>query len=263
MGVQGLELRGSAVRTSENLSALAASGESRARQRDIVQLSARALLFATWDSQDFAFNNELRLQYDATAFTDGGPGPPIVEPFDYVTATTGVRVPLTRDPTLPVLPAFVDGVIDSELTPAVPGAFRQAQLRESAGLAVSTTGPFREVRFGGVTQQDASAALAVGEDVAFDAGLLGALHLVVPLLDNLVLDETSDARFFFADADDRGTDLALRAQSVTRVATPLSSALGGFVFLDAVWLSAKPTPGSIEWNVVVGAGLTFADVWRL
>jgi hypothetical protein len=263
VGVQGLELRGSAVRTSENLAALAASGESRARQRDIVQLSARALLFATWDSQDFAFNNELRLQYDATAFTDGGPGPPIVEPFDDVTATTGVRVPLTRDPTLPVLSAFVDGVVDSEFTPAVPGAFRQAQLRESAGLAVSTTGPFREVRLGGVTQQDASAALAVGEDIALDAGLLGALHLVVPLLDNLVLDETSDARFFFADADDRGTDLALRAQSVTRVATPLSSALGGFVFLDAVWLSAKPTPGTIEWNVVVGAGLTFADVWRL
>jgi hypothetical protein len=262
VGIQGLELRGSAVRTSAGLGGLAASGEARARQRDILQLSARGLLFATWDSDVMTFRNEVRLQYDATAFTDGGAGPPIIEPFDDVTATSGLRVALTRDATRPVLSAFVDGVIDSEFTPPLPEAFRQAQLREAAGLALSTTGPLRDVRVGGVAQQDASGALAVGDDVVFDAGLLGALHVVVPLGDNVVLDELGDARFFFADADDRPIDLALRAQSVTRVSTPLTSAVAGFVFLDAVWLSAKPTPGHVEWNVVVGAGLTFADVWR-
>jgi hypothetical protein len=267
VGVQGLDVRGQVVRTSENLPSLAPSLEARALQRDLLLVSARLQAFALLDADGFAWDNQLRLQYDATFFSAGGPGPPVIEPFDDVVATTELRADLLRlswPGDAPLLAFFVNATADGELTPA-PGLRRQAQLRQATGLSFTLTGLLRELRLGVVAQQDAAAlvdATAAGAGVFLDAGLLGLLRVGALLPGGLMLDVVNDARFFLGDDDDRPFDLALRAQSVTRLTAPLSPNLGGFVFVDVVALTPKPSPIAVEWNVVAGAGLTFGSVLR-
>ncbi|MBM4283186.1 MAG: hypothetical protein FJ137_21375 [Deltaproteobacteria bacterium] len=264
LGVPALELRGTSVRTSPGLIALADSLETRALQRELVAVSAKLLAFATYDTPGLAWDNQLRVQYDVTFFADATRGPPLIEPFDDVVATTELRRDVVRFDALPDAPgltAFIHVTADGELTP-VPDRRRQAQLRQAAGLVWAAGGVVREVRLGAVAQQDLAQPLAGGDGVYNDLGALGLLRFALPLGGPLSLESTSDARFFFADADDRPFDLALRAQSVTRIQTSLSASTNGFVFVDVVALSPKPQPDRIEWNVVTGLGVNFGGVLR-
>jgi hypothetical protein len=271
LGVQALELRGSAVRTSPGLLSLAPSLETRAQQRDLLLTSARLHAFALYDGPALAWDNQLRLQYDATFFGDGGPGPAVIEPFDDVVFTTELRAHAARFQLAAdalTLSPFVNATLDGEVTPA-PGFRRQAQLRQVAGVALVAGGVVREVRLGVVLQEDASELFeppgggAGAGTVFFDAGFLALLHLNAPLGGTVTLDSVSDARFFVVDPQDRPFDLALRAQSVTRLSAPVTGATSGFLFLDVVALSPKHAPAAVEWNAIVGAGLAFAGVWRL
>jgi hypothetical protein len=266
LGIPAFELRGSVVRTSPNLLRLAPSLETRAAQRELVAAAAKLLAFATWDAPGFTWDNQLRVQYDATFFADATRGPPVIEPFDDVVGTTELRRDIARfgaAADAPVLVGFVGVTGDGELTP-VPLLRRQAQLRQAAGLAWSTTGWLREARLGAVAQQDLADLFTAGDadHVYVDAGVLGLVRFAGPLAGAVALESTTDARFFLPDGDDRPFDLALRAQSVTRVAAPLSASTNGFVFVDVVALSAKPQPATIEWNIVSGVGIAFGGVLR-
>jgi hypothetical protein len=265
LGVPAFELRGSAVRTSPGLIALADSLETRALQRELVALSTKLQAFVLYDAPGFAWDNQLRVQYDVTFFADATRGPPLIEPFDDVVATSELRRELVRFPAVTAGPAalaaFVNLTADGEVTP-VPERRRQAQTRQATGLVWQAAGIVREARLGVVAQQDLAEPLAGGAKIWSDAGALGLVRVAVPLGGPVMLDSTSDARFFFPDADDRVFDLALRAQSVTRVQAPLSAATNGFVFVDVVALSPKLAPARIEWNVVTGVGLAFGGVLR-
>jgi hypothetical protein len=265
LGVPAFELRGSVVRVSPTLARLAPSLETRAAQRELVAAAAKLLAFATWDAPGFTWDNQLRLQYDATFFGDATRGPPVIEPFDDVVGTTEVRREFARlgaAADAPALAAFVNATGDGELTP-VPNLRRQAQVREAAGVLWSSPGWLREARVGVLAQQDVAGLVTdVDRRVYGDAGVLGLVRIAGPLAGPLALESTTDARYFVPDGDDRPFDLALRAQSVTRIAAPLSTSTNGFFFVDVVALSAKPQPATLEWNVVSGVGIAFGGVLR-
>ncbi|MFZ9888218.1 MAG: hypothetical protein ACO3JL_12020, partial [Myxococcota bacterium] len=268
LGLEALELRGSAVRTSPTLSTLAPSREARAQARELVLASVRVLAFGVFDGPGFAWDNQLRLQYDSTFFTDDLAGPKSLEPIDDIVASSEFRLEHLRlrlRTDAPTLSSFANLTVDSEFTPVV-GSARQAQVRESVGLSWRTGGAVQELRAGLLLQQDASLWLdgAAPGGPALDVGALGLARLRVALTSTTVLDSVNDLRWFAPiGAALRPFDLSLRAQSVTRLSTPLGHLASAFLFADVVGMTSQKDPLRLEWNAILGGGLAFASVLRL
>lgn len=270
LGIQNLELRGSAIRVSEGLSDLAPSREARAQGRDLWTASTRVHAYLLHDGGDLTWDNQLRAQYDVTWFADPGEGPPFIEPLDDVLLSSELRWTALRWSSrddVPTLSSYASITADSEFTP-LPGTERQALLRESAGGVLFGSGWLREARGGVLWQQDAARVLEPGISgagtFATDVGFLGVVRVQVPLTSALTFESTQEIRYFLPfDSERRPFDLALRAQSQSRLSTPLAPGSQGFVFLDAIGLTPKKTPWALEWNVLFGAGVAFSAVTRL
>jgi hypothetical protein len=86
----------------------------------------------------------------------------------------------------------------------------------------------------------------------------------VALTSTTVLDSVNDLRWFApTGAALRPFDLSLRAQSVTRLSTPLGHLASAFLFADVVGMTSQKDALRLEWNAILGGGLAFASVLRL
>ena len=221
--------------------------------------------------QGMAFRNSDNIALFAAARVFDIPGAVIQpqEQRDDVVASTELRVNKVKvgiaDDDFQVIP-FVQAAFDTEVTatqdPGDPTKTlpHQLVLRESAGL-VAYPGPMvRELRLGGLVQQDFSEAGGVHNDF----GVVAAYKIRVPLVWQLLYDSELDLRYLVPDADDRPSDLALRVQSTHKIVLPLSQSIAFFVFVDAFVVTGKTAANSdLGWNGIVGAGMQFVDMWKL
>ena len=243
-----------------------ATKEARLATPDNLSLSGAMDISLVYDSAsvgwETGFNAKIqRVDLDLS-------GVPAQEPFDDAVAYSELRLNAAKvsvgSADVRLVP-YLRAAYDTEFTatlenPAVPDVTlpHQHLLRQDLGFVLYPGSFVREVRLGGLLQQDLSQS-----ELDLDGGITLALKLSLPL-GPVVLMSDNELRYLFPDGDDTSSDLGLVFKSSTKLAYPVTSWFSLFTFADGYLARGKIEGfGDFSGSFILGLGLKLNHSFQL
>ncbi len=269
LALSELSVSGSRYANSANVGLFAATRQTRVSTPDNYVLGLGGDLALIYDGPSLAWETRGRLDFSRVVIEIEGLEVPAQEQADDLVAFTELRLNAVElsvgDSGVPIVP-FLRATFDSELT-ATPDPSggpdarfpHQKLLRGTLGLVARPGAVLREVRLGAVVEMDLSVA-----PLHQDFGLSAGYELAWPILPQLVVESSLDARWLALDDDDRISDLGLFLTATERVVVPLSDALSLYVFADLAAVRGKlDVNRELGGSLITGVGLRLSESFRL
>lgn len=253
-----LSLKGAGYANTSNVDTFAASKETRVTTPSHFSIGLRTDLGAEYDGPTVAWETRLRAHLLHQEFDIPGQDIPAQEAADDLVLSTELRINAiavgigqTKVPLVPFLQAAYDTefTATSNPTDTDPHATfpHQHIVRGTAGLVMSPRVILKEMRLGGVFQEDFSEST-----VRYDAGLMAGFKLEMPLWGSLVLSSDLDFRYLLPDDNDAASDLGLVLTSVSKLTFPITEGISLFGFADLYYVQGK-----VEENKELGGSRQF------